>query len=115
MSPARNRSPGCALVIALRSAPAQNAPPAPVSTQTRMPGSLSVASQASRIRAIIGPVSALRAAGRFIVTISTGPRRSRSACGGSWSGRSPVSRTLVAVMGGDFPFIRAHGKACPKQ
>ena len=101
MSPARNASPGCALVIAFRSAPAQNAPPAPVSTQTRMPGSLSVRSQAWRIRAIIGPVSALRAAGRFIVTISTGPRRSMSACGGSWLGRSPVSRTLVAVIDGN--------------
>ena len=47
--------------MALRSAPAQNAPPAPVSTQARMPGSRSTSSQASRIRASIGPLSALRA------------------------------------------------------
>jgi hypothetical protein len=33
--------------------------------------------------AIIGPVSALRACGRFIVTISTWPRRSTRAWGGS--------------------------------
>ena len=45
-SPARNCSPGCATVMAFRSAPAQNAPPAPVSTQTLISGSLSVWSQA---------------------------------------------------------------------
>jgi len=76
-----SRAPGWSDVIALRSAPAQNAPPAPVSTQTRMSGSLSVMSQACCISAIIGPLSALRACGRFIVTISTCPRRSMSACG----------------------------------
>ena len=63
-----------------------------------MPGSLSVMSQAWRIKAIIGPVSALRAAGRFIVTISTRPRRSRSACGGPSPGRSLVSTAPVVVM-----------------
>ena len=70
-SPPWNRSPGCELVIALRSAPAQNAPPAPVSTQTRISWSLSTVSQACLISSIIGPLSALRACGRFIVTIST--------------------------------------------
>ena len=85
------RAPGCSRVIALRSAPAQNAPPAPVSTQTRMPGSLSTVSQACRISSIIGPLSALRACGRFIVTISTCPRRSMSACGSSAGGSSAAA------------------------
>ncbi len=78
-------SPGWDRVIAFRSAPAQNAPPAPVSTQTRMPGSLSTWSQASPSSASIGPLSALRTCGRFIVTTRTCPRRSMSACGCSVS------------------------------
>jgi len=60
-----------------------------------MPGSLSVRSQASRIRAIIGALSALRACGRFIVTISTCPRRSMRACG--CPAPEPVSCAAVAV------------------
>src|SRR5215472_5179329 len=80
-SPSPNESPGCAVVIDLRSAPAQNAPPAPVSTATLICGSASTSSQAWRISVIIGPLSALRASGRFIVTMSTWPRRSMSACG----------------------------------
>ena len=71
-SPLLNAAPGWELAMALRSAPAQNAPPAPVSTATRMPGSRSTSSQAWRIRAIIGPLSALRASGRFIVTTGRG-------------------------------------------
>ena len=57
--------------MAFRSAPAQNAPPAPVSTQHRMSGSASTWSQASRMIAIISPDSALRASGRFMVTTRT--------------------------------------------
>src|SRR6516162_10916175 len=78
-------SPGCDRVIAFRSAPAQNAPPAPVSTHTRMPGSLSTWSQAWRSSASIGPLSAFRTCGRFIVTTRTCPRCSMSACGCSVS------------------------------
>ena len=91
--PARNASPGWDLVIAFRSAPAQNAPPAPVSTQTLIPGSLSASSQAWRISAIIGPLSALRTSGRFMVTIRTWPRRSIKACGGP----APVSSAGTGV------------------
>ena len=130
-------APGCETVIALRSAPAQNAPPAPVSTQTRMPGSLSTVSQAWRISAIIGALSALRASGRFIVTISTCPRRSISACGGPAPGTSlapsePVPSEPVpsnryrpnrTVRTGAVQSGRGHGdsptpgvpKACPEQ
>ena len=70
-APVPEWSPGWVTVIDFRSAPAQNAPPAPVSTHARMPGSLSTRSQASRIRASMGPLSALRTCGRFIVTTST--------------------------------------------
>ena len=100
-----SRAPGWSRVIALRSAPAQNAPPAPVSTQTRMPGSPSTVSQACRISSIIGPLSALRTAGRFIVTISTCPRRSMSACGSS-AGSPPGWPAPVAVMW-RFPSFQA--------
>jgi hypothetical protein len=99
-----DRSPGGAWLIAFRSAPAQNAPPAPVSTQTRIPGSVSTRSQAWRIRAIIGPLRALRTSGRFIVTIRTCPRRSMSVCGRAASAGAvsaaarPAPGTGVAVM-----------------
>src|SRR5258708_5335028 len=92
--PVRNVSPGCELVLAFRSAPAQKAPPAPVRTATRISGSLSTSSQAWRIRAIMGPLSALRASGRFIVTIRTWPRRSIRA----WGGPVSAAGAGVAVM-----------------
>jgi hypothetical protein len=79
--PSRNESPGCEEVIALRSAPAQKAPPAPVRMQTRMESSLSTRSQASRMMASISGDSALRASGRFIVTMRTWHRCSTSASG----------------------------------
>jgi hypothetical protein len=69
--PARKLSPGWVVVIAFRSAPAQKAPPAPVSTHARISGSVSTSSQAWRRIAIISLDSALRARGRFIVTTST--------------------------------------------
>src|SRR5690242_10794278 len=102
------RSPGCARLISLRSAPAQNAPPAPVSTQTRMPGSPSTWSQAWRISAIIGPVSALRASGRFIVTIRTCSRRSMSACG------APPSAGGVGVMAAGVSSARTRPGGLPR-
>ena len=95
-APAFAASPGCARVIAFRSAPAQKAPPAPVSTHTRMAGSLSTWSHALRSSASMGPLSAFRTSGRFIVTTRTGPRRSMSRCGG------PVS---VVVMRRRLPRV----------
>jgi hypothetical protein len=85
-------SPGWLAVIAFRSAPAQNAPPAPVRMAARISGSLSTRSQASFMIASISPLSALRTCGRFMVTISTCPRRSTSACG------SLPEEAAVAVM-----------------
>ena len=90
--PLRKPSPGCDRVIALRSAPAQKAPPAPVRTQARIPGSASTLSHAARMMASISAESALRTRGLFIVTIRTGPRCSTRACGSSATGstRSPL-------------------------
>jgi len=76
-------SPGWLLVMALRSAPAQNDPPAPVRRQERISALPSTSFQASRMIAIIGAVSALRAAGRFIVTTKVAPWRSTKQCGSS--------------------------------
>jgi hypothetical protein len=81
--PPEKLSPGWLAVIAFRSAPAQNEPPAPVSTHTRISGSASTSSQAARMIAIIGPDRALRASGRFMVTTSTWPCRSTRQCGAS--------------------------------
>src|SRR3954453_15684607 len=70
----------CALFIALRSAPAQNTPPAPVRMAQRMFGSLSMRSQASAIPTSISGDSAFFASGRFIVTTRTCPCCSVSRC-----------------------------------
>src|SRR5256885_6026147 len=67
--------------IDFRSAPAQNAPPAPVRTQLRIESSESTRSQAETMISIISPVIALRASGRFIVTTSVCPSCETSACG----------------------------------
>ena len=100
--------------MAFRSAPAQNAPPAPVSTQARMPGSLSTVSQASRIPASIGPLSALRFSGRFMVTISTAPRCSVSRCGRS----GPAAAGAAGVVVTSLSLLRlcpSRPGACPEQ
>src|SRR5258708_32799815 len=47
--------------------------------------------------AIIGPLSALRACGRFIVTIRTWPRNSMSACGCSRPGGSGPGRAAESA------------------
>jgi hypothetical protein len=60
----------------LRSAPAQKAPPAPVSTATAAPGSASKVRKASASAAAVGPSTALRRSGRSMVTTVTGPSRS---------------------------------------
>ena len=61
---------------ALRSAPAQNVPLSPHSTATAAPSSLSNSSNASYNSAAAGPLTALRASGRFMITVVTGPPRS---------------------------------------
>jgi len=52
-----------------RSAPAQNARPAPVTTMARMPSSLFARSNASIISVIIVPVNALSFSGRLSVMV----------------------------------------------
>src|SRR5882724_5034993 len=70
------------LPIALRSAPAQNVPPAPVSTATAASGSASKSANASVSAAAVGPSTALRTPGRSRMTVVTGPDRStRTAIG----------------------------------
>ena len=59
--------------IALRSAPAQNVPPAPYSTATDCDASASKARNASARAAAVGPSTALRASGRSMTTVVTGP------------------------------------------
>ena len=63
---------------ALRSAPAQKFPPAPVSTATAASSSASKSRKASARAAAVGPSTALRASGRSMVTVVTGPSRSTS-------------------------------------
>ena len=58
---------------AFKSAPAQNVPPAPVRIATRWSSSASKARNASASEAAVGRSTALRTAGRSIVTIVTGP------------------------------------------
>ncbi len=66
--------------MASRSAPAQNAPPAPVRTTTRMSGSAFASSHAADMPSIISSDNAFRRSGRFIVTTRTCPSRSVSRC-----------------------------------
>ena len=58
----------------LRSAPAQNARPAPVTMTARTSSSLSVRSNAANSPWIISPVSALSLSGRFSVIVATPSR-----------------------------------------
>src|SRR6266545_980031 len=69
---------GAPVAIAFRSAPAQNAPPAPASTATELSGSASKARKAPASAAAVGPSTALRRSGRLMVTTVTGPSRSTS-------------------------------------
>ena len=55
----------------LTSPPAQKAPPAPVSTTHRTDGSAATLGTASLSAAIIGPLIAFLASGRFIVSVQT--------------------------------------------
>src|SRR5437667_8767947 len=58
---------------AFRSAPAQNVPPAPVSTATASPSSASKRRNASTSTAAVGSSTALRTSGRLMVTTATSP------------------------------------------
>ena len=58
---------------ALRSAPAQKVPLSPHSTATAAESSLSNSSNAAYSPAAAGPFTALRASGRFMITVVTGP------------------------------------------
>ena len=73
---------------ALRSAPAQKVPLSPHSTATAAESSRSNSSNAAYSPAAAGPLTALRASGRFMITVVTGPLRST---------RTPPS-VLVPVM-----------------
>src|SRR5271165_1301012 len=63
-------------IQALRSIPAQNVPPAPVSTPTRRASSLSSSSAAAARARAAAPSSAFLASGRLMVMTWTWPRRS---------------------------------------
>ncbi len=63
--------------IAFRSAPAQKQPPTPVSTATARSASPSKRRKASASSAAVGPSTALRASGRSMLTIATGPSVSK--------------------------------------
>ncbi len=92
-SPDSNRSDGDDLVIASRSAPAQNDPPAPVRIATRTSSSSFTRSQASDMISSISPDSALRFSGRFIVITRVWSTRSTRACG--WSEGSVIGAMLA--------------------
>src|SRR5277367_4659547 len=93
--PWRKLSPGCIRVIAFKSAPAQNAPPAPVMIATRISAFAFTSSQVLDMISIISVDSALRASGRFNVIVSTCPRRSTIACACSLIYISPTSEYWV--------------------
>ena len=69
--------------MALRSAPEQKLPPAPVTISTRMSGFESTSTQASYIRTSISLLRALRLAGRLSVSVATWPSCSKMAWGSS--------------------------------
>src|SRR5262245_39809661 len=72
-SPSSVRRRRCPSANALRSAPAQNTPPAPVRIATCALSSASKARNASASASRVGSSTALRRSGRLIVTIVTGP------------------------------------------
>ena len=61
---------------AFKSAPAQKVPPSPHNTATDAESSRSNRSNAAYSAAAVGPLTALRAAGRLMITVVTGPLRS---------------------------------------
>src|SRR6516164_617104 len=103
---------------ALRSAPAQNVPPAPQSTATCADSSASKSRNASARAAAVGPSTAFRASGRSRMTVVTGPDRSARTLMARSVHRCPsrsafyATERLVVVPGGqrgsaDFPGVGA--------
>ena len=99
--PASTRLPA-AVPIAFRSAPAQNVPPAPVSTATVAAGSASKARKASASAAAVGPSTALRASGRSMTTVVTGPSGSMRTLMRTIVLHGPVGRTDPPAWGGQL-------------
>src|SRR5438552_4726066 len=73
----RRASAAAAGIAALRSMPAEKAPPAPVTTPRRRPGSSRRRSQARASSRMCGGSRALRAAGRSMVITATAPSMSK--------------------------------------
>src|SRR5205823_4304153 len=108
----------CPPATALRSAPAQKVPPAPVRMATAAVSSASKVRKASANAAAVGPSTALRTSGRSIVTTVTGPGRPvrTGACVGLggmcdreqrlclafafWNGRDPILKERIFGLGG---------------
>ena len=92
----RSRNSGSSLErTSRRSCPAQNAGPAPVSTTTCTVGSASTSSSRAASASSMGSDRALRAAGRFSVSVATWSRSERSTSG--WSRLSPMVRPYRAA------------------
>src|SRR4051794_4267099 len=97
--PAKPRSPTYGVspcTNALRSMPAQNPPPAPVSTPTLSESSPSSSSSAAAIPSANARFTALRASGRFSVMIWMRPPRS-TRTGAACSVSVVIRRTLTSV------------------
>src|SRR5262245_7455961 len=77
------------------SVPAAKAPPDPRMMRTRTFGSASALSQASTSASYISHVSALRASGRFKVTIATDPLMSQATAFGMLEGIVVLDATQV--------------------
>src|SRR5215211_7340284 len=108
-SPSAATRSGSPAAIALRSAPAQKAPPAPVSTATEAPGSRSKARKASARAAAAGPSTALRRSGRSMVTTVTGPSRSTRTPGPSATVASSIA---ASPDGSPADGLRDRGRRC---
>lgn len=96
--------------IALRSAPAQNVPPAPQSTATAASGSASKARNASASARAVGPSTAFRASARSSTTVVTAPTRSTrtpipSACPPRPTPTIPVDLALSDVVSRPVPWF----------
>ena len=71
--------------------PAQNVPPAPVSTMTWTSGRASRSSRVAAIPAATAPFTAFRAAGRLMVTTATGPSTPHSTASEVPAGAEPAA------------------------
>src|SRR3984957_17232690 len=87
-------------IQAFRSIPAQNVPPAPVSTPTRRPSSASSSSAAAARARAAAPSRAFLASGRLIVMTWTWPRRSTTTGSAMVSSCCPVRLLLSPATAG---------------